>query len=881
MALFQSAACSSPLIYITSIVTACLQAERLGLFRRGYSLSSIASSGLGHSQGIASACGLATSIRNLRRELGDRHCLAIVRALFEQGLCEQLNTGLRHFGQDDAGLYSGMVMIRGNPHDMARPEYGIDSVSIINSERSVVCSGEFALDMLAKEAQCGALEIRALPITVPFHCRHLEPSLFDLKQSFRELGGAPGKRCADWPVLPTSPALRFGGTPLPDMREAVATSQLSLSMDFPLTFERAVAGQQDVPTIVDFGPCEDAVALRLIDNVHSNAIAISAPGRKFKRQLSGEIAMTRGDFAAISERIKELCAEVLGARQLSADASLAEVGLTSQSVASLRSRLMDAFPDFAHILSAKVFFDCPTVNSITEYLMSSGASDSSASGATQVGYGALPPIEKISVYISQGSTYPLSFGQEQMLSMQVMNPDMTAYNVSGSVWIAGGLDPDKLRSCLEVVINRHEVFLSTATANPPMAKMRSVVPPVPIIWVPDEASALGRMGEVGRTPFNLLQESSLRVEILVTPSGLMLLNLWVHHMNFDIMSQGCFLRELYLLLSSTSVEATSLPTLPVQYVDYAYWSRQAAENGLYDASPIIKELAPHAGLVLDLPCDFPRPSRWSFLGDRVVTTLDSELVLPHEGITPFIAFLAAFFIQLSKVSGQENVIIGVPYHGRDQACLEPLCGYFINMVPVVNEAKHGTSVLSALTNVRDRWLRAAESSHVPFLYLMDKLYKEQGFLKDPSRNPVFQAMINYRKDSTVALPDSRFLAQPVHQVEAHMDFDMQIDQVGRNTTVITHNYCTSLFLPRTAELFAAQYMAVLRCLTSASWAKVDVYRLPSNSRAIDDIEQASVLSPETQYDMFQPLFEHLGVARWKPPLLVESDSSGGIMVSAC
>merc|ERR1711933_136536 len=112
-------------------------------------------------------------------------------------------------------------------------------------------------------------------------------------------------------------------------------------------------------------------------------------------------------------------------------------------------------------------------------------------------------------------------------------------------------------------------------------------------------------------------------------------------MNFDIISQGCFLRELYLLLRSNNV--------------------QAAESNLYDVSPLVEMLEPHAGLVLDLPCDFPRPKQWSFRGDRVTTTLDSEIVIPHEGITPFVAFLTAFFIQLARVSGQEHIIMGVPY----------------------------------------------------------------------------------------------------------------------------------------------------------------------------------------------------------------------------
>ena len=41
------------------------------------------------------------------------------------------------------------------------------------------------------------------------------------------------------------------------------------------------------------------------------------------------------------------------------------------------------------------------------------------------------------------------------------------------------------------------------------------------------------------------------------------------------------------------------------------------------------------------------------------------------GITPFTAYLAALVILMAKASFQQNIIVGVPYHGRDDAAL---CG---------------------------------------------------------------------------------------------------------------------------------------------------------------------------------------------------------------
>jgi hypothetical protein len=194
-----------------------------------------------------------------------------------------------------------------------------------------------------------------------------------------------------------------------------------------------------------------------------------------------------GDKLSILAKIKEAAQSVLFVTELSADEELSKVGLTSQNMVSFRSRLLDVFPKCDALLPNKVLFDCPTISSLAEYLMGRLANQEDLQVAQGI---VLPAIERISVYITRGSTYPLSFNQEQMLRLQVMNPRSCAYNVSSSIWIAGGLDPEKLRTCLGIILNRHEVFSTLAVVNPPTTKMRVAQPHVAIIRVADEAAAL-------------------------------------------------------------------------------------------------------------------------------------------------------------------------------------------------------------------------------------------------------------------------------------------------------------------------------------------------------------------------------------------------------
>mmetsp|Transcript_27547 Transcript_27547/g.86874 ORF Transcript_27547/g.86874 Transcript_27547/m.86874 type:complete len:536 (+) Transcript_27547:1-1608(+) len=516
-------------------------------------------------------------------------------------------------------------------------------------------------------------------------------------------------------------------------------------------------------------------------------------------------------------------------------------------------------------LPAGRFFGARTVAAIAALIEDGagalGGPGAEAPGEAQRRAPGTPPIVHVSVSQNKSTTYPLSFGQEQMLRVQTVAPDCTAYNASASVWIAGGVSPERVRACLQAVLARHEVFTGLAQHSPPGFRVLATVPAVTVVRVPDEAAALARLGEVGRAPFRLTEEPSVRAEVLVAPSGLVLVLLWLHHMNFDILSQGILHGELLALLSSRESTlgraAARLPALPVQYVDFSLWSRRCVAEGLHGAEPVLAELAPHASRPLDLPLDRPRPRRWTFQGDRVVTHLARGPELRHHGggLTPFIAHLAAFLIQLWKSSGQESVVVGVPYHGRDMACLQPLCGYFINMLPVVGRATTLTTVSGALSQAREQWQRALDHASVPFLHVVDSLNK-QHVQPDPSRNPIFQAMLNYRAETMKPLRDQRFRPQQVHQLEGHMDLDVQVDP-GEPGVVVTHNYCTSLFEPRTAERFAAQYMAALRAISLEGWKDVQTWRLPSAPRLLEDVQDAKPISLEHSARKLTPLLAEM------------------------
>ena len=73
--------------------------------------------------------------------------------------------------------------------------------------------------------------------------------------------------------------------------------------------------------------------------------------------------------------------------------------------------------------------------------------------------------------------------------------------------------------------------------------------------------------------------------------------------------------------------------------------------------------------------------------------------------TMFMAILAAFQALLVRYSQEDDVIVGVPYAGRNRAETESLIGAFLGAVALRSNLSDGPSFNTLLTRVRKVQLR--------------------------------------------------------------------------------------------------------------------------------------------------------------------------------
>ncbi|WP_141770222.1 non-ribosomal peptide synthetase, partial [Bacillus sp. FMQ74] len=262
----------------------------------------------------------------------------------------------------------------------------------------------------------------------------------------------------------------------------------------------------------------------------------------------------------------------------------------------------------------------------------------------------------------------------------------------------------------------------------------------------------------------------------------------------------------------------TLPALHIQYKDYAVWQEGFKTGDAYKTQEAywLKQLKGELP-VLDLPADQPRPPVRSFAGDKVSFMLDQEAVsglhkLAREnGSTLYMVLLAAYTALLSRLSGQEDIIVGSPIAGRPHKDLEPILGMFVNTLALRTRPEGGKPFVQYLQEVRETALEANEHQDYPFEELVDKLK----VTRDMSRNPVFDAMFILQNMEKQEMDLEEITVRPAKFAHHISLFDITLIATETDEAVCCElEFSTEVFLKATIERWAAHFIEFLHAAIS-------------------------------------------------------------------
>ncbi len=261
------------------------------------------------------------------------------------------------------------------------------------------------------------------------------------------------------------------------------------------------------------------------------------------------------------------------------------------------------------------------------------------------------------------------------------------------------------------------------------------------------AAVIGRASK----PFNMDVEMvwSLLVKL---PSEIGAPNVYaivicVHHAIVDGLSAPIIVRDLltaYREYAAGAEESTGLPSLPLEYADYAMWQWQYLEKGGHLELQLeywTKQLA-NLPTSLNLPFDRPRletsggceGSRLPvFLPGKLMALL-SDLCAQHHS-TIFVGLMAAFQLMLSRVAGNvEDLVVGTPNGGRDNVQIQEMVGCIMETLAIRGDLKGSPSFSTVLERQR---LVVADALRHPNVSL-SQILQQLEVPRVANFNPVYQ-----------------------------------------------------------------------------------------------------------------------------------------------
>lgn len=485
---------------------------------------------------------------------------------------------------------------------------------------------------------------------------------------------------------------------------------------------------------------------------------------------------------------------------------------------------------------------------------------------------------------------PLSYPQRRLWFLDRLDPAAgVAYLIPAALRLRGVLDHAALRRAIDCIVERHEI-LRTAFVERDGVPCQEVIGSdirMPLrehdlrSLPPQEREQRLRaaIAEECATPFDLAQAPLVRCRLWRTEDDEHVVLLVQHHIVSDAWSLGVLIGELAALYEAFSGgHDNPLPSLPVQYGDYAAWQRREGEGDVVASRlQAWRERLLGAPDLLALPCDYPRPAKKGFRGAVVPLHL-----LPGTGprlrafalrwsVTPFTVLLAAWAVLLSRLSGQGDVVVGASAANRDRREIEGLIGFFVNTLALRIDMRETADVAALMSCTREVANSAFAALDVPFEQVVDAV----GPARNLGYSPLFQTMLNYDNTPSraVELPGLRIDAEPLPQETIHFDLTLALKDDGERISGRLE-YAADLFAASTAERWAGHFANVLDSLLAADpnmpLSSLDLLGPRETDRLVRAFNDRVVRYPEPQ--VLHRLFE-AQVARTPDAIAVEFDGA--------
>ncbi|CAK0253375.1 syringomycin synthetase [Burkholderia pseudomallei] len=546
--------------------------------------------------------------------------------------------------------------------------------------------------------------------------------------------------------------------------------------------------------------------------VRLDAWPLTPNGKLDRRALPApaDDAYARAEYeapqGAKEEALAAIWRELLHVERVSRHDNFFELGGHSLLAVQLVSRLRQA-------LSVEValgtVFDAPVLSALAERLEAENTA-------------VLPPIP----LAPRDGRIALSLAQQRLWFLTQLEGVSEAYHMSGAVRLDGPLNREVLQRALNRIVMRHEALRTCFVREE--GEPIQVIQPHADLTVSyhdlreaeqSEQRAKDLSQAHASAPFDLSRDLPVRVLLLQLADEAHVVQVVMHHIASDGWSVGVFLQELSALYGSFIAEqGDPLAPLPLQYADYAAWQRRWLASGQLEKQGAFWQTnLSGAPTLLELPTDRPRPPKQSHAGASVEVKLGAALservkrLSQRHGVTPYMTLLSSWAAVLSRLSGQEEVVIGSPVAGRNRTEVEPLIGFFVNTLALRLDLSSEPTVGELLKRTKAQVLSAQAHQDLPFDQVVERVKPP----RSTAHPPLFQVMFVWQNahEGSLQIPGLRLSTWGDPLTMAPFELTLAVRE-HQDDIACTLTYATSLFDRATVERYLGHWLRQLDAMAT-------------------------------------------------------------------
>lgn len=316
------------------------------------------------------------------------------------------------------------------------------------------------------------------------------------------------------------------------------------------------------------------------------------------------------------------------------------------------------------------------------------------------------------------ASYPLFTTQKRFFAIYQANEKAMGYNIPAVMNVEGVLDIVKCEETFREIIKRHESLRTSFDVidGTPVQKIHDDFDFEIEVVEDGEANALLKKH---MRPFDLSAPPLLRVLVCQKEDHYTKIILDVHHIVVDGASFEVLIQEFQQLYAGETLAPLSL-----QYRDFVEWNEEKLRGmDLQAQKAFWKETFAEPVEPLKLPTDVFEAAEERFNGETVFFSLNETTeaklreLCKKARVSMSNATLAILKILLSRLTGSEDIVIGISTLGRWKQEFNQLIGLFTDSLPVRSNPAENVKFSDFLQSVNNNVTNSIENGDYSFEWL--------------------------------------------------------------------------------------------------------------------------------------------------------------------